>query len=233
MHIPFLDKFPADAIILQKRGTSVSARKDKARFMEKNGTAYYETKKYKAKFKPSSFDDFLVQNNGRPLVFIYEYQRDLFVPVNANNLQVVYDIEDGIISKEDYTHICDDCKNPTNPKTRSEGLLKKSDIQVCSFCGSTNITKLEKELKDQPKIKHFVNLTAIDEGMAFWGSVRRWKAEERHKLKSWWADNIHFVMYAMTWVLMIVLTYLFMSSISETGFQIANALSNALQKPPG
>lgn len=235
MHLPFLDKFPADVVILQKRGKSLSARKDKARYMERHGTAYYETKKFKAKFKPSSFDDFIIQHNGRPMIFIYEYQRDMFVPVNATNLQAIHEVKDNKIVMQDFTHTCFDCKLATNPKTTTTTHRLKGDEkkEVCIHCGSDDIKKLDQALKHQPKVHKFINLHAIDEGMAFWGSVRRWKAEERHKLKSFWADNMHFVMYAMTWVLMIVLTYLFMSSLSESSFEIANALSSAVSKPPG
>lgn len=75
-------------------------------------------------------------------------------------------------------------------------------------------------------------LTVIDPGVAFWGQQRRRKAEDRHKNTSWWANNMPFVAMSMTFVLMIVLSYIFMGAISDTGSSIVNAM-NQLNAPPG
>jgi len=91
MHIPFISKFPVDAVVLQKRGNSLMAYLDKARFIKRKGTEYYELKKRKTKFRPSTFDNMIPQPNGRPLVILYEYQRDMLVPVDTTNLEIIYE----------------------------------------------------------------------------------------------------------------------------------------------
>lgn len=101
MNIPFLDKFPVDAIILQKRGSGVLCYRDKARYLTKSDQSYYQLKKTGTKFRPSTFDNMLPQSNGRPLVILYEYARDMLVPVDATELEVIYERDDkGNIIKE-------------------------------------------------------------------------------------------------------------------------------------
>lgn len=163
IRIPLLDKFPVDVIVFQKRGRGLSAFRDKARYMDKEGEKYYELKKAGSKFRPSSFDDFVIQNNGNPLIVLYEYQRDMLVPVNTSDLEV-----------------------------NSEGKA--------------------------------INLHAIEEDMSFWGQMRRWKAEERHKEDSWIQRNKDFLMMALVFVFFIMMSYIFMSNISEQSHNIVDAM---------
>jgi len=88
MRIPFVDKFPVDVMVIQKRGKGFTAYYDKARYYTKKDKSYYELKKNKrAKFKPISYDYLVPQSNGRPLAVIYEYMRDMYVPVNIREIE--------------------------------------------------------------------------------------------------------------------------------------------------
>lgn len=220
MRIPFLDKFPARAIVFQKRGNGHTAFIDRARFMSKKGTNYYELKKYKAKFRPSSFDDFVPMTNGKPLILLYEYQRDMIVPINTSGLTIVYERDgSGNIVYEWSKCSCDSGHHFTEP-------IKGK----CPHCGSEKFTELkENEVKAIPKIKEVLNLHALDEDMKFWGQMRRWEAETRHSPDSWLSRNKEFVMMALVFVFFIMLSYIFMQNVSETGMSVTNAINNLVQ----
>lgn len=237
MHIPFLDKFPVDAIILQKRAGGVVLRRDKARFMSRGGVSYYELKKHGAKFRPSSFDNMLPTPKGRSVIFLYEYQRDMLVPIDTEHLEVLYKRDkDGKVVYETGKFRCKEGHQFEKPRSVEEGKDKKK-TDICPVCASKRLDEVpEAEQKKVPQVDRTLNLKAIDEDMAFWGQMRRWESENRHKEDSWWKQNVHFIMFAMTWILMIVLAYIFMGAISETGHGVSDALiqaAKAYSAPPG
>lgn len=237
LRIPFVEKFPVTALIFQKRGRGLTCFFDKARFIDKEGTKVYELKKYGAVFKPSSFDDFITMMNGKPLIILYEYQRDMLVPVDATNLEEIYDVEDGEIKIEEMKYVCDRGHHFTKPKKiQVEGYKgKKQDIEICPHCEEEN-TEI-RELDNPPElpiVKKYVNLHAIEEDMAYWGQLRRKDAEQRHKDESWIQRNKEFIMMAIVFVFFIIMTYIFMNSISDVGFDIIQAMEGIKGAgPPG
>lgn len=239
MHIPFLDKFPVKAIILQKRAGGLMLRQDKARFMKRGNIAYYELKKGGTKFRPSSFDNMVPMQGGKSVIFLYEYQRDMLVPIDTEHLEALYERDkDGNVIYETATMKCREGHTFGHAEKVQVGKVKKKDIEVCPVCSSREIEQLPKEeQKKVPKVDRTINLKAIDEDMAYWGQMRRWEADNRHKDDSWWKANLPFIMHAMTWLLMIILAYIFMGSISEAGHSVSDALLQAAQaaagKPPG
>lgn len=232
MHIPFLDKFPVDAIILSKRSGGVLLRRDKARFMKRGNVAYYELKKHGAKFRPSSFDNMVPTKGGKSVIFLYEYQRDMLVPLDTEHLEILYARDkSGKVVYETAKKRCDEGHEFETPEK------DKKDNEKCPICESDKLEDIPK--KDQrrvPKVDKTIGLKSIDEDMAFWGQMRRWEAENRHKDDSWWKQNMSFIMFAMTWILLIILSYIFMGAVSEAGHSVSDALLKAAQAaaaPPG
>lgn len=167
MRIPIVDKFPVKAVVFQKRGNGLTAFIDQARFMEKDGTRFYELKKHKAKFKPSCLDDFVPMTTGKLLILLYEYQRDMLVPISTAGLGVVYERDgNGKIIMEWSNNVCDTGHHFSEPY----GADKEGKGGKCPHCGTKKFRPLkDEEVKAIPKIKDIVNLHALDEDMVFWG----------------------------------------------------------------
>lgn len=245
MNIPFIDKFPVDVLILQKRGQSVLWKKDQARYMTKRGVAYYELKRGKTKFRPGSFKDMVPTTKGRQAMILYEYARNMFVPVDTSHIEIEFEVDDqGELVLETPKFECEEghqFEEPTTVTVKNKVTRKEKELIACPICKSTKLADIpESERGKAPKMKKAINLTAIDEDMAYWGQMRRWEAENRHKETNWWKENVHFIMFAMTWILLIVLSYIFMGAISETGHSVTNALIKAAETyasgggpPPG
>ena len=178
----FIDRFPASAVIFQKRGKGLSAYFDKARFIEKTGETYYELKKGRIKFRPSSFDDFVIMNKGKPLILLYEYSRGMIVPISLADIEAVY--------KRD--------KNK----------------------------KIIRDEKGNPIIDKMIDLKALPEDMAFWGQMRRWKAEERHRDESWFQRNKEIILLMAVGMFMVILSYIFMTSISDSANSISGSIAS-------
>lgn len=200
MRIPFVDKFPVKALLILKRGKGISAQFDKARYITK-GTTCYEFKKYKVKTLPCSYEQMIIMSNGKPLGIFYEYERDMIIPLDLNEI----DKKEIVVS--------------------AEQRKDKDGNQVYDQGGNPII---DKEIATVGEL-----LKIIDPGVAFWGQQRRRKAEDRHKNTSWWANNMPFVAMAMTFVLMIVLSYVFMGAISDSAMSVGQALEKLANKPPG
>lgn len=242
LRIPIWEKFPVDAIIFQKRGDSVSVMKDRARFTVKDGVRYYELKKYGSKFRPSSFDDFITQNNGRPLVMLYEYQRDMLVPVSAVNMEKIYKTDkEGLIEYDEYKYCCNKGHYFNDPDTMEIGYIHKKKVDICPQCEEMNdyITKLDPP-KKVPVIEKYINLHSIEEDMAFWGQMRRWKAEERHKDESWFMRNKELIMMSIVFVFFIVMTYVVSNAMTGSSSSVVTAIDNLARSigsapitPPG
>lgn len=230
MRIPIVDKFPAKAIVFQKRGNGLTAFIDNARFMEKNGLRFYELKKHTAKFRPSSFDDFIPGPKGKPLILLYEYQRDMLVPINTAHLGMVYERDaDGTVIDDWSKFVCNAGHHfavPYDFKT-STFLHGVKDNGCCPHCGTESFKELpEGEWKSIPRIKEMLNLHAIDEDMAFWGQMRRWNAEQRHKPESFLVKYKEFIMIAVVFVFCIMIAYIFMTNISDSAKGIINAIGS-------
>lgn len=234
MRIPILSKFPVRVVLFQKRGSGASGLIDKARFVVKDGVRIYELKKYGVKFQPSSFDDFVPLNTGQPMVLLYEYQRDMVVPITVENLTKIFDVnEKGQVKQEYIEWECNKGHLFKKPKTVETGLVKKKTKEICPYCG-TDVVKLPKK-KLFYKIKKMINLHAIDEDMAFWGQMRRWKAEERHRTESWIQKYKDILMLLIVFVFFIVMSYIFMNNISENTRNIVDVMAEFMksQAPPG
>lgn len=200
MRIPFVDKFPVNALLILKRGKGISAQYDKARYITK-GEACYEFKKYKVKTLPCSYDNLIIMKGGKPLGIFYEYERDMIIPLDLNE-----------IDKKEI-------------EVSRKKLVDKDGEPICDKDGN------QREVIEKKTVGELLRI--VDPGVAFWGQQRRRKAEERHKNPSWWANNMSFVAMALVFVLMIILSYIFMTSISDSSMNVANALNNLANKPPG
>ena len=229
MFIPFYDKFPVNVLVLKKQGNGLIIYNDKARYMDRVGQhAYYQIKTNKAMFKPTGLEEMIPGKNGKPNLLLFEYQRGQYAPLDTRNLETIYERDvKGELINEKMTQKCE--------KGHMFKIEKSDDSEKCPYCGAHS-HKMENP-ETMPKIKGIVGLKSIDEDMALWRTLRIRLAEERHKNTSWWAQNTPFIMFSMTFVLMIVLSYLFMGSISQTGMSVTNALLNLNGKitiaPPG
>lgn len=228
--IPFMSKFPVQVVLLKKYGNGHIVTLDRARYVKDKSFNYYQLKSNGYIFKPCTLDDMAITNRGKPFLILYEYQREQYAPVDIKNLETVYDRQkNGELIMECHTH---ECVNGHTFVIVSED----ENLDKCPFCKS-HVHEMA-EPRYLPKIKNVIGLKSVDEDMVLWRILRMRLAEERHKNKSWWAQNTHFVMFAMTFVLMIVLAYLFMGSVTQSTLDVTNAL-NALQgkitltPPPG
>jgi hypothetical protein len=106
MNIPFFDKYPADVLILQKRGHDggLLGFRDKARFRRKGLDEFYELKKRHKKMKPPNYSYMIPQTNGRPMVVLFEYARDMFAAVDPYHLELIPERDkNGDVVMEDFT----------------------------------------------------------------------------------------------------------------------------------
>lgn len=202
--VPLVDKFPVDAVVLRKMsgGNSLLAYRDKARFMKKGLIEYYQLKKFKSKFNPPPYNCMAPMNNGKMLIILYEYARGMFVPVEIDNMEVIFE------------------KDP-NGNTIIEQVKEKD---------GTLITR--------PKVSRVINLKAAEEDMSQWASTFRLRAEDKYKKKNFWDKYGPFMIMAITFVFLLVLTYIFMGAISDSGQKVSDALLQLVrqmagQPPPG
>jgi hypothetical protein len=202
MFIPFYHKFPVNVTIFHKTSEfGLLCSEDNARFMREQGLEYYQLKKKNVKLKPPNYSHMLPQSNGKKRIFLYEYARDMYVPVAVSNLEIIYEHDkDGNIIYES--------------KKMADGSTQK-------------ITKVAK----------VINLKAADEDMSQWSSVFRRQAEEKYRKKSWMDKYLPFLMMAMMMIFFIILSWIFMQSIADTGNNMINAISSLAGqpqiKPPG
>lgn len=238
MRIPLISKFPVSVVLFQKRGTGASSLIDNARFVVKDGVRVYELKKYGVKFQPSSFDDFVPLNTGKPMVLLYEYQRDMVVPITVENLTKIFEVnKKGQVRQEYVEWECTKGHEFKEPMVIETGVVTKGEKEVCPYCRTDLITKLP-EKKLVKKIKKIINLHAIEEDMAFWGQLRRQQAERRHKTESWIQKYKDLLMMMIVFVFFIVIAYIFMNNISENTRNIVDVMTEVLvslkqSAPPG
>lgn len=221
--IPFIEKFPVRVILLQKRGNAVTAREDRGRYIIKGATRLYELKKYGIKFQPTSYENLIPMNNGQPFVLLYEYDRGMVVPIDTNNMQTIYEYDNNKVVMTKVKYKCSNGHAFLNPFVKEYGILKKKKKDQCPYCFDEMILEYD-NIIEKPKIKKVVNLNPVDEDMMFWGQMRRQKSEERHKNQSWLERNQTMIMTGMMFVFFIVLSYIFMNSISENTNDIVSAL---------
>lgn len=90
LRIPFIDKFPVKVIVLEKRGDrgAIVVKMDSARYITRNGMSYYDLKSGN-KTRPMSYANYMMTSRGKPIAFLYEYNRGKYVQVNADELEVL------------------------------------------------------------------------------------------------------------------------------------------------
>lgn len=94
VHIPFVHKFPVKVVILQKRGNGVTPKFDKARFIKKEDKGrVYELKDKGTDTCPVSYKYIRNTDDGNPIIFLYEYERNNFSPIKANPEDETLDFE--------------------------------------------------------------------------------------------------------------------------------------------
>lgn len=235
--IPFLEKFPVIAILYQRRGKGYTVKMDKARYIQKEGIKIYELKKSGLKFKPSKYENLLHTDRGRPFIMLMEYERGEVVPLSTEDLKEIYEYsEDGQVVIEDMNY---ECKNKhwfNEPLKKKIGKLRPKVVEFCPYCKTSDIDKFAKP-KPCKKLDRIVNLHATDVDMEFWGQMRRWKAEERHKNDSWLVKNKEIVIFTLMFVFGIVCMYYVSMVIGDNTDAIVAAMQNlanqGVAKPPG
>lgn len=234
--IPFWDKFPVEVVLLQKRGNAVTGIKDKGRYVIKDGTRIYELKKYGIKIQPTNYENIIPLDNGKPLVFLYEYARGMVVPISTDNMQTLYVYADNKVVTEKIAWVCENDHGFNKPEEKTKGKLKKTTVKICPFCKTETIGELE-EPKTMPKVDKVVNLHVVPEDMRFWEQNRIMKAQERHKSDGWLARNSQVVMSGMVFVFFIILVYFFSNALSENTNDIVTAMrdlaNSGAMRPPG
>lgn len=136
MNIPFFDKFPVDVLVLQKRGSDGGLMwyRDKGRFRRKGTEEYYELKKNHKKLKPPSYNFMIPGSKGKPMVVLYEYARDMYVPVDVAHLEQIPERDvRGDIVMEDFTGV--DGSPQIRPKILHVVNLKAADEDMSQWAG--------------------------------------------------------------------------------------------------
>jgi len=108
MNIPFLDRFPVKVFIFQRRGKGSVIKEDRARYIEDNesGKRMYELKDKGQNAIPIPFKYIQTTNDGNPVIFLYEYDRNHFKPIEANvsdNELDIAPVDEADIAWEQYT----------------------------------------------------------------------------------------------------------------------------------
>lgn len=221
--IPFIDNFPVDVLVFQKRENGLMVVKDKARYIKKDGFTYYELKKAGTKFRPASFDNMVVMKNGKVLAVLYEYQRDMIVPVDVGDLELIHEIKEGKLQVDVYDRECNKCSK----KFKEDHESAECDGKECGG----GLIALEKPLT-KPVIRKAVNLHAIEEDMSMWSQSFRREMDMRHNNTTFWEKYSALIMMGMVFIFFIIMTNFFMQSVTDNANSIVDAFSKAAI-PPG
>lgn len=163
-------------MIFQRRGNGTIIKKDKARFIKKQGKKrVYELKNKGVETQPIPYKHIQSTDEGKPVLFLYEYDRDHFKPVNSN------------------------------------------------------VTKNAIEDED-------IDVEPVDEADIAWEQYTVAMSEEIHEGdEPWFVKHQQFIVMFLTFVFLIIMSYLFMDNISTQSQNIVEAFEQGMTNggPPG